>query len=52
MELPEIFAVHPVGAEAVLGVEGKKKPPGTQAYQTLPIGEVAPDASLNSRLKT
>jgi hypothetical protein len=41
-----------VGAEAVVGVEGRKNCPGIQAYQTLPIAEVALDASVKSRLKT
>jgi hypothetical protein len=31
-------------------VPGKKNCPGIQAYQTLPIGEVAPAASLKLKL--
>ena len=50
MEFPEIVAVHPAGPEALVGIDGKKKPPGTQPYHTLPIGEVAFAASVNERL--
>ena len=48
-ELPEIVAVHPAGAVALVGCEGRKKLPGTQAYQTLPIGSVALAALLKER---
>jgi hypothetical protein len=50
MELPLMVAVQPTGAEALEGVDGRKKWPGIHPYQTLPIGLVAPTASLNAKL--
>jgi hypothetical protein len=44
-----MFAVHPAGAEALVGELGKKNCPGTHAYQTLPMGLVASAASLKVR---
>jgi hypothetical protein len=48
--LPERAAVQPVGAEALVGFPGKKKPEVVQPYHTIPIGEVALGESLNDRL--
>ena len=49
-ELRDTVAVQPAGAKALVGVPGKKNWPGTHAYQILPIGAVAPAASLKARL--
>ena len=46
MELATIVAVQPAGPEALVGVEGKKNAPGTQAYQSEAIGVVVPVPSL------
>jgi hypothetical protein len=48
--LPETVAVQPDGAEAPVGIEGKKNEPGTQEYQTLPIGDVAAGSSVKAKL--
>jgi hypothetical protein len=49
MELLTMVAVHPAGAEALVGSPGKKNWPGIHEYQTLPMDEVALAASLKVR---
>ena len=41
-----MLAVHPAGPDALVGVDGKKNPPGTHAYQSDPIGDVVALLSL------